>query len=187
LIIFGGLILISLVVFTFNFKTFTILSGSGELNIKNIPSIDKTISENSTSSNQSQIYTKVSQQIVSGKINKATYISSDNAVKIDVTQDSSGAETIKGTVDASKLKNIDVSNVNVGNITQLQNQAEQYIIPFLSKDEITGLGAYIATQAFSQYNDKQKQIIINKDFGNVFVKINADTATNNITFELNKK
>ena len=190
LIIFGGLILIFLVVLVLNFKTFMIFSGAGKLNIKTISSIDKTInsgSTNSETSNSNQIYSKVSAQTVSGGTNKASYISSDNAIRVDVTQDNSGAETIKGTIDTSKLKNIDISNVNVGNITQIQNQAEQYLTPFLSQDEITGLGAYLATQALSQYNDNQKQIAINKNFDGVSVKINADTTTNDINFEFSKK
>jgi hypothetical protein len=188
LIIFGGLILISLVVFIFNYKTFMILTGSGKLNIKTISAIDQAINQYTNSnSSQKQIYSKVSEQTVSGGTKEATYISTDSAVKVNVTQNSAGKETIKGTVDTSKLKNVDVSNVNVGNITQIKNQAEQYITPFLSQDEITGLSAYVAAQTLTQYNNKQKQIVISKDFGDVNLNINADITTNNISFELNKK
>lgn len=168
-----------------------LFTGSGELNIKTISSIDHTINQtsnsNASNSSQKQIYSKVSEQTADDGTKEATYISSDNAVKVIVTQNSAGDETIKCTVDTKKLENIDVSNVNIGNIAQIKNQSEQYLTPFLSKDEIPGLSAYVAGQALTQYNNKQKQIVISKNFGDVSVNINTDVTTNDISFELIKK
>jgi ABC-type sulfate/molybdate transport systems ATPase subunit len=158
--------------------------GSGKLQVNTISSIDKAL----TSSNQKQVYSKISQQTNSDGTNEANYISNDSAVKVNVKQNTSGTETITGTVDTSQLKKIDNSkSVNVTNIAEVKKQAEQYLTPFLSQDEITGLSAYVASQALTQYNNKQKEIVVTKDFDGVSVTVSSDVATNNISFEINKK
>ena len=114
---------------------FMLMFGKGKLSLN-----DFSKTENALKS--SSVYT-VTGTSENGGQEEIDCVSKDGAVSIKVTKNGS-VETITGTADRSKLPKVDKSDLNT-----VKKTAETYLNPFLTNDQIVGLGGNLATKVIS--------------------------------------
>jgi hypothetical protein len=142
--------------------------GKGSLKLKDYAQTEKALKS-------SAVYTVTDSTAADGtKTFKC--VSNDKAVTMQVT-DKNGAETITGTVDKSNLPAVDKSDIN-----SIKKTAETYLSPFLTEDQIIGLGGYAVKEKLT---GSSGGINISHTYDGATVDVSTDSS-GNINFTITK-
>lgn len=162
--VIAGLVALALVVgivyVLFHLNTFMLMFGKGELKLNDYSQMERALKSSS-------VYTLAGTS-ASGSDKTLEAVSNDKAVSMKINENN-GTETIAGTVDKSKLPQVDKSNINA-----VKAMAENYLSPFLTEDQIVGLGGYVAKEAITKGGDTSGGINISQTYGGAHVDISTD-------------
>jgi hypothetical protein len=173
-IIFGILLLAVLVFAIINIKSVMLFFGMGRLEVK---AYDTVV----TSLQDSEAFTDI-QVTYDRDLEVITCASTDGVVNY-VIEGKRGEEVqkIEATIDAKSLNEKDIDLTDVNAVTE---RAKEYISPIIADDQVLGLSGFVAKEAYAQYNQGQKEIVIEKDFGGIKVSVQGDTTTGELVIRL---
>jgi hypothetical protein len=161
--VIGGIIALAIVAgivyALIHLNAIMLIFGKGKLKLNDVSQMEKSLKSSS-------VYT-IAGSSGSGSEKTLDVVSKDQAVAMKVTQNGSG-ETITGTVDQSKLPDVDISDLSA-----VKKMAESYLSPFLTEDQIVGLGGYAAKEAMTQ-GQNANGISISQTYSGAKVDVSTD-------------
>jgi hypothetical protein len=173
-IILGILLLAVLVFAIINIKSVMLFFGMGRIEVKGYDTVVTSLQE-SGAFTDIQVTYKEDLEII-------TCASIDGVVNY-VIEGKRGevVQKIEAKINAKSLKDKDIDYTDVNAVTE---QAKEYISPIIAEDQVLGLTGYVAKEAYAQYNQGQREIVIEKDFGGIKVSVQGDTATGELIIRL---
>ena len=178
------LIILAGFVYVKNYNTIRLATGKGNINVNTISQAEKSLSDTgkfnsaaiTNSSDQAQVLTSTSK---------------DNAVKLTVTQQKDGKETIDANIN---VKNLDLSGIDKkallhgspSAVKAAKALANDYIGTMMDPKDVTGIETYLASNLINQYKSNPNNLNIDHTFGNARLILTGNLSTGKINVSITK-
>ena len=178
------LIILAGFVYVKNYNTIRLATGKGNINVNTISQAEKSLSDTgkfnsaaiTNSSDQAQVLTSTSK---------------DNAVKLTVTQQKNGKETIDANIN---VKNLDLSGIDKkallhgspSAVKAAKALANDYIGTMMDPKDVTGIETYLASNLINQYKSNPNNLNIDHTFGNARLILTGNLSTGKINVSITK-
>ncbi len=178
------LIILAGFVYVKNYNTIRLATGKGDINVNTISQAEKSLSDTgkfnsaaiTSSSDQAQVLTSTSK---------------DNAVKLTVTQQKNGKETIDANIN---VKNLDLSGIDKkallhgspSAVKAAKALANDYIGTMMDPKDVTGIETYLASNLINQYKSNPNNLNIDHTFGNARLILTGNLSTGKINVSITK-
>ncbi|QAT39198.1 hypothetical protein [Clostridium sp. JN-9] len=178
------LVILAGFVYVKNYNTIRLATGKGNINVNTISQAEKSLSDTgkfnsaaiTNSSDQAQVLTSTSK---------------DNAVKLTVTQQKSGKETIDANIN---VKNLDLSGIDKkallhgspSAVKAAKALANDYIGTMMDPKDVTGIETYLASNLINQYKSNPNNLNIDHTFGNARLILTGNLSTGKINVSITK-